>query len=251
MFINALSVCAFWICIISMLHLELAEEPVCTSRFDYDLKIVEKFHEMDQKIKRAEEELRRQRQLIDRFSTEGSGSVYVRWGRNICPEHAAAIYNGYVAGKKHDDEGGGSDSLCLPSDPVWSNYSDVDDRNRGFIYGTEFDEEGVNIFGYSVLQQDVPCVVCKTHKSAHVMVPARAKCYPGWKEEYSGYLMSAYRSHPGPHNHICVDSDPEFIPRGSDNDNEHILYLMEARCGSLPCPPYVQGRELPCVVCSA
>ncbi|XP_045204637.2 uncharacterized protein LOC123557293 isoform X4 [Mercenaria mercenaria] len=228
MYINAFRVCAFWICIISMLHLELAEEPVCTSRFDYDLKIVEKFYEMDQKIKRAEEEIRRQRQLIDRFSTDG-----------------------YVAGKKYDDEGGGSDSLCLPSDPVWSNYSDGDDRNRGFIYGTEFDEEGVNIFGYSVLQQDVPCVVCKTQKSALVMVPARAKCYPGWKEEYSGYLMSAYRSHPGPHNHICVDSDPEFIPRGSNNDNEHILYLMEARCGSLPCPPYVEGRELPCVVCSA
>ncbi|XP_045204634.2 uncharacterized protein LOC123557293 isoform X1 [Mercenaria mercenaria] len=75
MYINAFRVCAFWICIISMLHLELAEEPVCTSRFDYDLKIVEKFYEMDQKIKRAEEEIRRQRQLIDRFSTDGEGVV--------------------------------------------------------------------------------------------------------------------------------------------------------------------------------
>ncbi|XP_053399622.1 short-chain collagen C4-like isoform X2 [Mercenaria mercenaria] len=248
---NMFRVCVFWICMISKHHFELTEEPVCTSRFDYDFKIVEKLFEMDQKIKKAEEEIQRQHQLINRLSTVGSGSVYVRWGRNICPEHATAIYNGYIAGKKYNDNGSGSDSVFLPSDPVWSNYSDGGDGNRGYVYGTEFDEQGVNIFGYTVHQQDVQCAICKTQKSALVMIPARAKCYPGWKEEYSGYLMSAYNSHTGPHNHICVDSDPEFIPRGSNNNNEHILYLMEARCGSLPCLPYVEGRELPCVVCSA
>ncbi|XP_045204631.2 short-chain collagen C4-like isoform X3 [Mercenaria mercenaria] len=247
---NMFRICVFWMCMISKHHFELTEEPVCTSRFDYDFKIVEKLFEMDQKIKKAEEEIQRQHQLINRLST-GSGSVYVRSGRNLCPEHATAIYNGYIAGNKYDKSGSGSDSVCLPSDPVWSNYSDGDDRNRGFIYGTEFDEEGTNIFGYSVFQQDIPCAVCRTKKSALVMIPARAICYPGWKEEYSGYLMSAYHTHPGSHNHICVDSDPEFVARGSNNDNQHILYLMEAQCGSLPCPPYVQGRELTCVVCSA
>ena len=35
----------------------------------------------------------------------------------------------------------------------------------------------------------------------------------------------------------------------ADKDRAHI-YHVEPRCGSLPCPPYVQKREMTCVVCT-
>lgn len=54
----------------------------------------------------------------------------------------------------------------------------------------------------------------------------------------------------GPYNHICMDRSSEFLPHGSTNDIDNVLYLVEAQCGSLLCPPYYQGRELTCVVCS-
>ncbi len=34
------------------------------------------------------------------------------------------------------------------------------------------------------------------------------------------------------------------------NQNGNLLYPTEAECGSLPCGPYVQDRELTCVVCA-
>ena len=121
---------------------------------------------------------------------------------------------------------------------------------RAYMYGTEIDTiDSDHIFGYDVNQQDMPCAVCKTPKSVSLMIPARKDCYPGWTLEYDGYLMAGIYRHQS-YNHICMDRSPEFVPHGGTNDNQHILYFVEAQCGSLPCPPYHQGRELACVVCS-
>ena len=83
------------------------------------------------------------------------------------------------------------------------------------------------------------------------MVPARNACYPGWTMEYNGYLVgqSNMANHYGFDN-LCLDGNPEFLNHGATEDNEHVFYVLEAKCGSLPCPPYVDGRELTCVVCS-
>jgi len=67
---------------------------------------------------------------------------------------------------------------------------------------------------------------------------------------YSGYLVAAYIDHASSSEFICLDGDAEVIPGGSDNDNGKIIYLADAACGFLTCPPYVDGRELTCVVCS-
>ena len=83
-----------------------------------------------------------------------------------------------------------------------------------------------------------------------VMVPGRKDCYPGWTKEYWGYLMSGHDNRAGAYDHLCMDNEPEFMQHGGKSDDQHILYLVEAQCGSLPCPPYVQGRELACAVCS-
>lgn len=194
------------------------------------------------------------KQLLDLQSSNSSssqGSIYIRWGRNVCPEDALLIYNGYTAGKQWNDPGSGSDTICLPANPSWAKYKDSDESLRGYIYGTEIDtNEPSEIFQNTVNEQDMPCVVCRSKQPSILMIPARNSCFPGWKLEYQGYLMSANHGYSGPYNHICMDGEPEFLPNGSANNNQHILYLVEARCGSLPCPPYVQGRELACVVCS-
>ena len=154
-----------------------------------------------------------------------------------------------MAGSHYSDNGGGSDTICLPASPTWSNYTDGLDGYKARVYGTEFDYED-GLFPYAVIGQDLPCAVCMARKNAYVMIPGRNDCFKSWTREYHGYLAASYHSHHGPHNHICVDFEPHFLTKGSKEDNDHLLYLVESVCGSLPCPPYVHGRELACVVCS-
>ena len=49
---------------------------------------------------------------------------------------------------------------------------------------------------------------------------------------------------------VCVSVGMEHIPGGAANQNGGLLYVVEASCGSLKCPPYVEGYELACVVCT-
>ena len=48
----------------------------------------------------------------------------------------------------------------------------------------------------------------------------------------------------------CMDADPEVIQGGAAGLNGATFYAVEAKCGSLPCPNYVNNREVTCVVCS-
>ena len=46
--------------------------------------------------------------------------------------------------------------------------------------------------------------------------------------------------------------DLENVLGNGHDQNGRLLYAVEASChaNSLPCPPYVQGREIACVVCT-
>ena len=51
--------------------------------------------------------------------------------------------------------------------------------------------------------------------------------------------------------YICMDHAPEARDGGSQPQVETSkIYHVEARCGSLPCPQYIDNREITCVVCS-
>lgn len=50
--------------------------------------------------------------------------------------------------------------------------------------------------------------------------------------------------------YICVDNDAEYVPGTKANKDGALLYPVEGVCGSLPCKPYVNGRELTCAVCT-
>ena len=64
------------------------------------------------------------------------------------------------------------------------------------------------------------------------------------------FVQLNIRSFIGKKMFVCLDDDPETIQGGAADLNGALFYLTEARCGPLPCPNYVDGRELTCVVCS-
>ena len=113
------------------------------------------------------------------------------------------------------------------------------------------DGRGKSILGKDLNQNDAPCAVCETQwRSRRLMVPGRTTCYDGWTKEYWGYLMSGHYQHAKNSDHYCVDAAPQGLPGGHGNENGYLLYFVEVRCGALKCPPYIKGREVPCVVCT-
>ena len=160
---------------------------------------------------------------------------------------------GYIGGSHHSYYGGGSNSICLSDDPTWRIHKDGFQHLRGSVFGTEIDvdaEFSVPVIGYGYDSQDPPCAVCSTGRSQVLMIPGRANCYPGWTEEYSGYIVTSLGGNRESTDYLCLDAKPEAMTHGQTNDNEHVLYYTEAHCGSLPCPPYHDGWELACVVCT-
>ncbi|KAK3589024.1 hypothetical protein CHS0354_007969 [Potamilus streckersoni] len=78
----------------------------------------------------------------------------------------------------------------------------------------------------------------------------RTNCYQRWTMEYTRYLMSGAAGDEGATNYLCKDKNPKAVKRGSADDLDHSTCLVDVHCGSLPCPPNVEGRQLDCVVSS-
>jgi len=49
---------------------------------------------------------------------------------------------------------------------------------------------------------------------------------------------------------ICVNIAFKSVIGSSANHDGLLLYFVEGRCGSLPCPPYDGTEELSCAVCT-
>ena len=183
----------------------------------------------------------------------GGGTAYVRWGHDHCPLIAELVYTGRMGGVGRSQPGGGSNPLCLPMDPNYLTAISGNQRWRATIYGAEY-ETVTDSKSYVHGRQDfdVPCAVCYTsNHSAVYMVPAKYTCPLGWTRQYYGYLMaeandgSRHRTQ-----YSCVDTEFKLINGTSADKNGLLLYFVEGRCGSLPCPPYDGTRELSCAVCT-
>eukprot|EP00058_Branchiostoma_floridae_P013333 XP_002598821.1 hypothetical protein BRAFLDRAFT_74502 [Branchiostoma floridae] len=157
-----------------------------------------------------------------------------------------------IAGGAHyTSSGGGANYVCLPKDPEWGVFTDGS-QGSAYMYGAEYELSLVNnpFQDASLHDHDVPCAVCHVaSRGSKLMIPARLNCPSGWTQEYKGYLMTAHQTHKRTE-FVCMDGEPETRPGGQVNLNGALLYPIEAHCGSLPCPSYVQGRELTCVVCT-
>ena len=157
---------------------------------------------------------------------------------------------GRIGGPHYTHTGGGSYYLCLPNNPRYATYKDGW-QSSAYIYGTEYKTSGFNTFRRNLHNHEAPCAVCYVpSRSSQLMYPARNDCPSGWTREYWGYLMTAHYGHPGSKDFICVDNDAEYIPGTHENKNGALLYVVRGGCGSLPCKPYVNGRELTCSVCT-
>lgn len=83
------------------------------------------------------------------------------------------------------------------------------------------------------------------------MIPGRKACFGDWKIEYTGYLMAGFPTHKAASEYICVDGNPDHLKKAPSWSKKSILYSVTSLCnGATPCPPYINGREMTCVVCS-
>ena len=177
------------------------------------------------------------------------GDTYVRWGRTICPSITGTtlVYSGWAGGSHYSHSGSGSNYVCITKTPQYLSYSSATDAG-GLIYGAEYQafsnqaHDGEN-------DQNAPCVVCHVQQRSVLMIPGQYTCPAGWTREYYGYLKTERHTHYRS-TYECMDRYPETINGGQNNENGALFYHVEARCGSLACPPYEQTKELTCAVCS-
>eukprot|EP00105_Crassostrea_gigas_P017690 XP_011435563.2 PREDICTED: uncharacterized protein LOC105334004 [Crassostrea gigas] len=173
-------------------------------------------------------------------ATRNTSVVYTRWGKKECPNGSEPIHSG-----------GAVEPLCLPRNPEWGIYKDGTKGGKAYIYGAEYETSDLTGYMRKLHDHDVPCAVClRRNKSAVKMFPARKTCYKGWKLEYRGYLMAGYYTNSAGSKFTCIDANPDTLHGGHASTDGYLFYLVEAQCGSLKCPPYVNGRVLVCVVCS-
>ena len=174
------------------------------------------------------------------------GVIYTRWGKSTCPTTAGTqlVYAGRVGGTFAGHNGGGANYLCMPPDPQYSTYA-PGVRGHSSMYGVEYE----NPIG-GTTDNDATCAVCYVStRETQLMLPAKTSCPTSWTREYHGYLMSEHDIHKRT-SFVCVDGAFEAVPGSQGHGSSGHFYHVEAACGTMPCPPYVDYKELTCAVCT-
>ena len=111
------------------------------------------------------------------------GLVYTRWGNTTCPSTSGTqlVYEGRAARSDAHIKGGGSDILCMPNDPEYSDYT-AGVQGYSPIYGVEYWPYTGPL--HEVQHQNMPCAVCSGNRSKVLMIPAKVTCPPQWQREY-------------------------------------------------------------------
>ena len=127
---------------------------------------------------------------------------------------------------------------------TWTEY-----RDAGLLYGSEYQIWSAQPNAQND-DNDVPCALCFTDaREVIFMLPGKYTCPSGWTREYHGYLMTERHNHKRS-TFECMNFLPEATTGGHAHHNSAFFYYIEARCGSLPCPPYEEEKELTCAVCT-
>ena len=172
---------------------------------------------------------------------DAATSTFVRWGSSTCDASSELVYSGVVGGSLFDHTGAASNFLCLTMSPVFGNHTVP--SAVALLYGGEYQTYD------SHYEQDPVCAVCRSSFPTTVMVAGTNVCSPGWRLLYSGYLMAGYYHAAAGTEYICVDPSFEATIRSSADQNGKLMYFTVTRCGSLPCPPYVNNEIVTCAVC--
>ena len=63
--------------------------------------------------------------------------------------------------------------------------------------------------------------------------------------------MSEHYNNKGRTTFVCVDKDAQALPGLGADDADTLMYHTSVGCNNgIPCPPYVDGKDLACVVCT-
>ena len=178
--------------------------------------------------------------------------AFTRWGRTTCPntEGTHLLYQGTVAGADHS-QAGSAEYLCLHKQPQFLRTRSGVQSTRSYLYGTEYRSIEAPAFT-SMLNHDAPCAVCYAPtRIAKITIPGRISCPPSWTREYYGYLMAEgrytnYQSRVP----LCVDVNAQSVDGSSRENGNSKLYFIETRCRGIACPPYSNGAEITCAVCT-
>ncbi|XP_070174211.1 golgin subfamily A member 6-like protein 10 isoform X2 [Littorina saxatilis] len=173
------------------------------------------------------------------------GTSYIRWGHTGCPASADLVYTGIIGGSHQWSTGGAGNHLCLTSHPAFDGHRQPTGNGNAEIYGSEYE-----ICPEPECQLTPACAACRVPRTTSLMIPGTNVCSSGWTKEYSGYIMAGYHGYPGSSEFICVDSSHGYINTSQNDDNQNLIYYTHAKCGALPCPPYVDEKLVTCVVCS-
>ena len=147
-------------------------------------------------------------------------------------------------------QGGGANYLCLPKDPEYLQYTSGQQSYRATLGGVEYQFQSTQVHS-DKHDHNGPCAVCYTpNRIAKLMIPAKVNCPSSWTREYYGYLMATRKGHNHRYEFICMDNDLELVPGSESSTDPATIYFTESTCNGLPCPPYVDGREITCVVCT-
>jgi hypothetical protein len=151
------------------------------------------------------------------------------------------------------NEAGSTHYLCLPHDPHFLNINPGLEYHRGRLYGTEYEVlDDPPAFG-NMLRHNAPCSMCYTPtRTAKITIPANTSCPSSWTREYYGYLMAdiAIRANHKGRAPVCIDVNSESIPGSIGHDVKSLLYFLETTCTGINCPPYSNGAEITCAVCT-
>ena len=184
--------------------------------------------------------------------TNAGGVTYTRWGRTLCPHTGTEqLYEGFVAGSAWDHAGSAS-YLCLHETPQFLRTTPGQQEGRTGIHATEYEVRASPPAFGNMRGHNAPCVVCYVPtRTTKITIPARTSCPSSWTREYYGYLM-ADRSHDHRSGRvpICVDVNAESVPGTARREARSQLYFMEITCHGAVCPPYSDGDEIACVVCT-
>ena len=187
----------------------------------------------------------------DRGLSGPGGLTYVRWGRTDCANGGQVVYSGFASGSRYNINGGTSDILCLPETPQYLSQ-DRSATHLATLYGMEFEVFGTAPPLKHLVQANMPCALCYIETRSTVFtIPARYTCPQGFTREYYGYMMTEWNyADRQRKDTICVDVDTVPIPGSGPSTDPSVVYLMDANCNGLPCPPYVPKQPLTCAVCT-
>ena len=183
----------------------------------------------------------------------GGGVAYTRWGRTTCPAmvETELVYEGKVVGSRYD-QAGSAEYLCLHNQPQFRQTITGQQSNRARLYGVKYS----SIDSSSSLRNnrfyDLPCALCYTpSRSTSITIPGRRDCPSSWTKEYQGYLMTEHSlSNRNSRVPICVDVEAETVAGSSSRTFPSLLHFIETTCTGIQCPPYKNGAEISCVVCT-